>query len=183
MLNFVAIKALLLSLPIAASDRAESGEARDLRLGEMAEAIRVGIEQSSWIGSESMLAGVLIAMGQGESDFSPRIQACQCKRYECDPKRTRAGIVFLARGTWQAHNHWLARPVWDEICGSASIQASVAAEMLSRWIRHCGSIEAGIGAYSTGRGCGYGEEIGLVRGKVARLWASRLDAWKGKEDR
>lgn len=68
-------------------------------------------------------AAFLVAWGRYESEYSPRIIANDCRKYECDHGR--------ARGAWQAHRV-AAGKLWDDLPGNIDAQARVAARH-ARW--------------------------------------------------
>lgn len=106
---------------------------------------------------EPRLCALLVSVGFHESRFLDRIQAGQCRRYECDAFVTRSGEVrYRARSWWQLHRHAAASAEeWRATTGLApenvSTAALVAANVIRRGLRACGSNAGAVAYYALGR--------------------------------
>ena len=108
-------------------------------------------------GGDARLGALLVSVGFHESRFVDRIQAGQCRRYECDSFVLPSGEVrFRARSFFQLHRHAAASgDEWRRTTGLAtenvSTAAAVAARVLSKGLRACGSSPGAVAYYATGR--------------------------------
>lgn len=142
---------------------------------DRAPTIATAIHQAS--GGNPRLAALIVTTGHFESRFQDRIQAGECKRWECDSYVTRSGEVrFRARSFFQ-----LQRPAaasWDEWASTTGLEpenvtlaAAVAGRLLSRGLRGCGTLDGAFGVYA-GVGCRW---VGAPRRvAMARRIESRL---------
>lgn len=114
-------------------------------------------------GGDARLGALLVSVGFHESRFVDRIQAGRCRPPsrgnpgECDAFVTRSGEVrFRARSWWQLHRLAAASgDEWRRTTGLASenvsTAAAVAARVLSKGLRACGSAAGAVAYYATGR--------------------------------
>lgn len=146
------ILSILLSLQPAQVDQHEDPIERTARLGMVAAAIDDAVQSTAYR-SKRELAATLIVLAIHESHFASNVQSCQCRRYECDPIRSRGQVIHQARGLWQVHRFGPARDAWDEMCVSVEVQARVAASLIAGAIGSCGSLAGGIARYGNGHSC------------------------------
>jgi hypothetical protein len=115
------IFAWLLSLPWTAADKAtETAEVRTERMRNVAQAV-TDVSR----GDRQKAAFVLVQFST-ETDFDAAVQRCECKRYQCDPRKLRDGsIEFRAHGLAQVHDApAYSTAWWWSMCG-ASVEATV----------------------------------------------------------
>jgi len=109
------IFAWLLSLPWTATDKAtETVEARAERMGNIAQAVA---EVSR---GDRQKAAFILVQFSAETDFDAAVQRCECKRYQCDPRKLLDGsIEFRAHGLAQVHDApAYSTAWWWSMCGT-----------------------------------------------------------------
>lgn len=141
----------------------------------------------SWPGAADELATLLAVKAYRESGLRQRIARGECKPYECDARwnhRTGEHLGFRAHSMWQIHASpvipgrvpEVSRDDWRAMLGTdlraVKLGASLAARILGRGMRACGSVAGAIGQYG-GATCGwagsaprtklYGETLAKVR--------------------
>jgi hypothetical protein len=113
-MNALAISILrwLLALPIHSDDATELPDDRRARMTIIAEQVS---EESQ--GNRELAAFILVDFKR-ESDFSRRVQVCDCPPLKCDWDRK--AKVFLAHGPAQVHKapSWTVAK-WDAFCGTS----------------------------------------------------------------
>ena len=122
-------------------------------------------------------AALLVTVAAHESTLSSRIAAGQCKPWECDSRRTRAGIEFRAWGLFQEHRNLNNLDVWGST--DIAVQTASAYRLLRRSYWSCKRLSSGnwvaftINAYA-GKRCdaewaGLDARLGTFRRVRARL--------------
>lgn len=108
---------------------------------------------------DSRIASLLIMTGYRESRFLDRIQAGECKRYECDSFIAPDGTLrFRSRSYWQLQRTAsISLEEWQSTTGlnseNISTAAMVSARLFSRGLKACGTLEGAIAVYARGAGC------------------------------
>ena len=145
------VLAALLALPVSREDR---GVEQALAKREQLEAIADAVAHVSLTAPRPPRewAALVLAVGYHESSYSLRIHAGHCKPLECDRGR--------ARSSWQLHQNYHTRPVWDELWGieNTAVQVRAADGMLRRAFYTCARsgvpwLQATLSAYRGSR-CG-----------------------------
>jgi hypothetical protein len=116
------IFAWLVSLPWTPTDKAtETVEARSERMGNIAQAV-VDVSHG-----DRQKAAFLLVQFSAETDFDSAVQRCECRRYQCDPRKLRDGsIEFRAHGLAQVNDApAYSTAWWWSMCG-ASAEATIA---------------------------------------------------------
>jgi hypothetical protein len=113
----------LISLQWTPADRAtETPEARLERLTTIAESV------ADLTRGDARKAGFVLIQFKRETDFDLAVQRCECKRYQCDARKTVDGIEFLAHSLSQAHEVGFPDTAsWFSLCGTerANVDANV----------------------------------------------------------
>jgi hypothetical protein len=159
----------LLSLPWTAGDRAtESLEQRRERMQVIAESV------AKVAHGDRLKAAFVLSYYRHETDFSRAIQSCECRRYECDPRKLPDGTIeFRAHGLAQAHQ----APSWDiatwwSFCGVTPEAAAINARFVARFYR-ADLLECGY-ARLAGIAVGCKTKSSDARAVTARRLAGRL---------
>lgn len=101
-------------------------------------------------------AATTSTVGFFESRYQDRIQAGQCKRYECDPVKLKGGgILFRSMSYYQAMQHTtVSDEEWRLMVGLEPVNIDTATGVAVRWIqrgwRACGSHAGAISYYAVG---------------------------------
>lgn len=109
--------------------------------------------QPVWTLPPERLVVTLIGVGHFESGFLPRIQAGQCRKWECDAAYDLLGkfLYFKARSYWQLQKTSFARAGWEQMIGVELFPtfeaARAASRVLGAGVRACGSVEGAISWY------------------------------------
>jgi hypothetical protein len=113
-------------------------------------------------------AALLVAIGYRESGFMPRIQAGDCRKFECDRG--------LSRSFWQIHKFSRA-PEWHDLLGleppTIKLAARVADRKLRSGLQVC-KTTAGAASYFARGDCRW--PGGVRRGALADSLRPRLSA-------
>jgi hypothetical protein len=115
---------------------------------ERAEQVRPIAEAIARWSDDRELAAIAVSVAWHETKFLARIQAGDCKKFECDRGR--------ARGYFQPHEDasLLARERWDDLVGlgdhNVDAQAEVALQLLRRGRKVCRTLEGAASYYAVG---------------------------------
>jgi hypothetical protein len=124
-------RAALGRLPVAVADRTPE---RALAKRQQLDALAVAMAHESLTApvSPRQWVAVLGAIGFRESAFSLDVQAGQCLRHQCDPRKlTGGGVQFMARSNFQLHANDHTKPIWDQLVGieNTAVQVATASKM------------------------------------------------------
>lgn len=135
-----AFAAILVSLPGVSTDHS----------------LVIGESVDRWCNGKPRCAATVMTIGFFESRFQDRIQAGQCKRYECDAVRMRGGgIWFRSMSYYQLMRHTTSsNDEWAAVVGLEPVNIDTATGVAVRWIqrgwRACGSHAGAISYYAVG---------------------------------
>jgi len=188
---------LLMSLPPSKYTE-ESVADREARMHSVANAVADASEALStgkrrvWPGSERDLALVLTTIAWHESGFDADVHAGQCKPFQCDAVKNRAGDVvrFRAASLWQIHaNAFVPQRMWQTLAGTdedstrraalvAGRIASVSRNMCAYQHRGGDWLTMTFAAYGTGGACF--KESAKLRAATFRRFERKLTEIKAQ---
>lgn len=128
-------------------------------------------------GDANLAAAFVTVKAKSETDLRKNVHADECKRWECDPKKWRAGGVVQvapqARSLWQMHRPktW-SDERWEGISGLSQEATDNAAweamKMLAGAYGVCGTIEGALTRFATGNTCHAVRDTKLQKSMVQR---------------
>lgn len=148
----------MFSLPVQHIPSQESVEEFKVRLQVTSIAIELAcaraVEKKIWPSYEMCVAS-LVVLGNAESNFMGRVQAGQCKKYECDPNKFGA---VRAASYWQIHKAPnQTEEEWKKYIGLHLTNVTAAAwracTLLGGYLHSCGSLSGAFGKYASGSSC------------------------------
>lgn len=83
-------------------------------------------------------ASLLGSIGAGESNFDTAIVAGKCAPHQCDPKRTKGGVIFQSVGAFQQKRFAHVEDLWPlAAAGDIAAQVAMADRQLRRSMTRC----------------------------------------------
>lgn len=127
--------AVVFAAILALSPHVEADRARDLA----ADISEVASAEPLFEGTAGATATALLlaTIAKVESEFLERIEACQCRKRECDQKRS-VGLWQIMRGD-------------PAMCGDRKAQARAALSVLREFRGMCADLPTTLGGYNSGR--------------------------------